>query len=218
VVVDAGKKAIVIFVPFRKHKNFKKIQDRLIKELEKKFSGQHVTFIAQRTILSKNYKRTTKGQLRPRSRTLTAVHEAILEDIVYPTALVGKRWRYTVDGQTSLKVFLDPKDVKEVDYKLKTFEKVYTKLTNKAVSVRPVPSLCCCLLFATLSNWIPCSHITTTHLYYIDTHNTHAHTVLLPRGVVLRNEYKRNNGIYKYKRRKKKRKTRATSSQAVLYF
>jgi len=43
-------------------------------------SGSHVVVIAQRTILGKSYARATqtKGP-RPRSRTLTAVQEAILE-------------------------------------------------------------------------------------------------------------------------------------------
>jgi hypothetical protein len=46
------------------------------------FSGRHVVFIAQRTILPKSCNRSAsqKGP-RPRSRTLTAVHEAILEVI-----------------------------------------------------------------------------------------------------------------------------------------
>lgn len=48
-----GKKALVIFVPFRLHKRFQKIQARLVPELEKKFSGTPVVIIAQRTILSK---------------------------------------------------------------------------------------------------------------------------------------------------------------------
>ena len=125
-----GKKAIVVFVPFKHHKKFQKNQSRLIRELEKKFSGRHVVFIAQRTILSKNYKREAHGQMRHRSRTLTAVHAAILEDIVYPTQIVGQRLRVTKDKKL-MKVFLDPKDVKEIDHKLNTFSAVYKKLTNK---------------------------------------------------------------------------------------
>jgi len=128
-----GKKAIIIFVPFRQHKKFQKLQSRLIRELEKKFSGRHVVIVAQRTILSPAYNRSNPGQLRPRSRTLTAVHNSILDDIVYPTQIVGKRTRFRADGTRLLKVYLDPKDVKEVDYKLKTFSSVYKKLTNKSV-------------------------------------------------------------------------------------
>jgi small subunit ribosomal protein S7e len=127
----AGKKSVVVFVPFKQHGKFKKLQGRLVRELEKKL-GKLVVIIAQRTILSQNYKRKT-GQLRPRSRTLTAVHNAILDDLVYPTLIVGKRMRVKADGSRLIKVFLDPKDVKEVDTKLKTFQSVYKKLTNKNV-------------------------------------------------------------------------------------
>lgn len=130
---SANKKAVVIFVPYRLHKRFQKIQSRLIRELEKKFSGKHVCFVAQRTILSPQYQRQRPGQVRPRSRTLTSVHNNILEDIVYPTQIVGKRIRVRTDTTKLLKVYLDPKDVKEVDYKLKTFAAVYKKLTNKNV-------------------------------------------------------------------------------------
>ena len=56
--VAGGKKAIVIFVPYRLHKRFQKIQSRLIRELEKKFSGKHVSIVAQRTILSKQVSST----------------------------------------------------------------------------------------------------------------------------------------------------------------
>jgi len=130
---SANKKAIVVFVPYRQHKRYQKIQSRLIRELEKKFSGKHVCFIAQRTILSTQYQRLRPGQMRPRSRTLTSVHNAVLDDIVYPTQIVGKRIRVRTDGTKLLKVYLDPKDVKEVDFKLKTFSAVYKKLTNKNV-------------------------------------------------------------------------------------
>lgn len=76
-----------------------RIQARLIPEMEKKLSGKHVMFVAQRRILAKPAKTShIKKQPRPISRTLTAVHEAILNDIVYPTEIVGKRMRVRVDG------------------------------------------------------------------------------------------------------------------------
>ncbi|KAK2116178.1 40S ribosomal protein [Saguinus oedipus] len=46
--VDGGRKAIIIFVPVPQLKSFQKIQVRLVHELEKKFSGKHAVFIAQR--------------------------------------------------------------------------------------------------------------------------------------------------------------------------
>lgn len=62
------------------------LQTRLVRELEKKFSGRIVVIIGKRRILRQPLKKERIGkQKRPRSRTLTAVHDAILEDLVYPT-------------------------------------------------------------------------------------------------------------------------------------
>jgi len=130
--VGGGKKAVVIFVPFRLLKNYHKIQPRLVRELEKKFSGKHVVIIAQRRILRKPSKKNhKKQQKRPRSRTLTAVHDAILDDLVYPTEITGKRTRVKLDSSRLLKVHLDRKDQQNVEGKLDTFAAVYKKLTGK---------------------------------------------------------------------------------------
>mmetsp|Transcript_7661 Transcript_7661/g.18977 ORF Transcript_7661/g.18977 Transcript_7661/m.18977 type:complete len:193 (+) Transcript_7661:100-678(+) len=126
------RKAIVVYFPCRVWKSVQKIQGRLIRELEKKFSKRHVVFVANRTILDKNFRR--KGlKVRPRSRTLTAVHDSVLEDVVGPTEIVGRRTRVSVDGTKLLKIFLDPKDKdkENVDTKLETFAAVYRRLTNK---------------------------------------------------------------------------------------
>ena len=58
-------------VPYRLLKSFHKIQSRLVRELEKKFSGKDVVLIANRRIMAP----PTSGisNARPRSRTLSAV-------------------------------------------------------------------------------------------------------------------------------------------------
>lgn len=45
--ISGGKKAIILFVPVPQLKNFQKIQPRLVRELEKKFSGKHFVIVAQ---------------------------------------------------------------------------------------------------------------------------------------------------------------------------
>jgi small subunit ribosomal protein S7e len=78
--------------------------------------------------------RNTQTQKRPRSRTLTAVHEAILNDIVYPVEIVGKRVRTREDGSKLTKVILDEKERGGVDHRLDTYSEVYRKITGRAVS------------------------------------------------------------------------------------
>ena len=75
-----------------------------VRELEKKFSDKHVLFVGQRRILKKPTRNARVGQKRPMSRTLTMVHEKLLEDLVYPTEIVGKRTRFRVDGSRLIKV------------------------------------------------------------------------------------------------------------------
>jgi hypothetical protein len=64
-----------------------------------------VIIIAERRIQRKESRNSRQhSQKRPVSRTLTAVHEAILDDIVFPTEIVGKRTRVRLDGSKLLKV------------------------------------------------------------------------------------------------------------------
>lgn len=78
----------------------------LTRELEKKFSDRHVVFIGQRRMMRKPNRGTKQKQQRPRSRTLKEVHERILEDLVYPTEITGKRIRYHTDGSKVMKVYV----------------------------------------------------------------------------------------------------------------
>lgn len=133
VSVNQNKKALVIFVPYIFRLRFQKIQVRLTRELAKKYGGFDVVFVAERVILPRSYVRRKGNQNRPRSRTLSAVHEAVLDDICYPTQIVGKRTRISTDGRRVLKVYLDPKDVAMCEEKRDTFAAVYKKFCNKTV-------------------------------------------------------------------------------------
>ncbi|PSR89065.1 40S ribosomal protein [Actinidia chinensis var. chinensis] len=129
--VSGNRKAVVIHVPFRLRKAFRKIHIRLVRELGKKFSAKDVILVATRRI-TRPPKKGSAVQ-RPRSRTLTAVHEAMLEDIVVPAEIVGKHVRYRIDGSKIMKVFLDPKERNNTEYKLNTYASVYRKLSGKDV-------------------------------------------------------------------------------------
>ena len=72
-------------------------------------------------------------EVRPRSRTLTSIHESILDDIVAPLQIGGKRTRMAADSTKMLKVILDVKEKERdsIQEKLDTFSAAYLKLTNK---------------------------------------------------------------------------------------
>eukprot|EP01053_Blabericola_migrator_P009860 Blabericola_migrator_1__9859@NODE_542_length_7732_cov_201_153033_g409_i0_p5_GENE_NODE_542_length_7732_cov_201_153033_g409_i0NODE_542_length_7732_cov_201_153033_g409_i0_p5_ORF_typecomplete_len200_score43_15Ribosomal_S7e/PF01251_18/8_5e55_NODE_542_length_7732_cov_201_153033_g409_i025603159 len=131
-VPETGKKALVVFVPYVVYKNtVRPQQQRIINELEKK-TKKHVCLMTIRSIMKPNTSRAGL-KVRPRSRTLTAVHDAMLTDLVAPTEIVGRRTRVAVDGHKLYKVYLDPKDrTKEsLEEKLPTFGAVYQALTCK---------------------------------------------------------------------------------------
>jgi len=142
--VGSGRKAIVIFVPVPLLPAWHKIQQRLTRELEKKFSERHVLIVASRRILPRpkrsNRSRTNQKQKRPRSRTLKAVHEAIMTDLVYPVEIVGRRILQREDGSQILKIILDEKERQSVDYRLDTYKEVYKRLTGTNVNFEfPLP-------------------------------------------------------------------------------
>merc|ERR1711865_688497 len=67
--VNNSTAAIVVFVPYRLRELFRKNQVRLVCELEKKFSGQHVVLVAQRKIQDR---RSTPTARPPRARSALA--------------------------------------------------------------------------------------------------------------------------------------------------
>jgi hypothetical protein len=111
--------------------------------LSTQFSDRHVVFLAQRRMLRKPTRHSRVKQQRPRSRTLTVVHEKILEDLVFPSEITGKRTRVSTDGSKLTRVFLDAKDSNLLEYKLDSFASVYRRLTGKDVHLWVLARLAC---------------------------------------------------------------------------
>ena len=94
-----------------------------------------MVLIAERTMMDGRVwaRRVDTNGVRPRSRTLKAVQEALLDDLVYPADIAGKRTR-VAGGKRVLKVILTQKEKTALTDKLDSLRAVYTKLTNKAVA------------------------------------------------------------------------------------
>lgn len=127
VKINKTKKALVVFVPERQVNTWKRVHVRVVRELEKKFSGHHVLIVGKRVAL----KKPSVLSRRPRRRTLSAVHEELLSDVTFPVEVVGKRIRTKVDGSTHQRVQLDAKEKTNYEGKLHTFSVVYRMLTGK---------------------------------------------------------------------------------------
>ena len=96
------KPVYLVYVPYPCLKVVHKLHKKLVPELENKLKAQ-VLVVAKRTIESK-WLKTHKTQKRPYSRTLTAVHDAVLEDLLQPANLIGRRIRHRLDGSTVTKM------------------------------------------------------------------------------------------------------------------
>lgn len=128
-----NKNAMIIFYPLRFLMLIRKIQNTLIAELEKRHSGAVVVLVAQRKIAQRPQD-VYKLQKVQRSRTSTAVFESILNDLIYPLDVVGRRWRYRADGSKVMKVFLDARNRKKIEARLPVITNVYKQLTHRGVS------------------------------------------------------------------------------------
>uniref|UniRef100_A0A3B5KL75 40S ribosomal protein S7 n=1 Tax=Xiphophorus couchianus TaxID=32473 RepID=A0A3B5KL75_9TELE len=88
-------------------------------KLRPRLPSEFVTFINECTIKKMTEKQTSS---HPPSRTLTSVHDAILEDLVFPSEIVGKRIRVKLDSSRLIKVHLDKAQQNNVEHKVKKLD------------------------------------------------------------------------------------------------
>jgi len=127
-----SKPVYVVYVPYPCLKVIQKLHKKLVPELEAKLKAQ-VLIVAKRTIQSK-WLKTHKTQKRPNSRTLTAVHDAVLEDLLQPANVIGRRIRHRIDGTSVQKIILDQNDKDLIEDKLDAIAYVYKKISTKDIT------------------------------------------------------------------------------------
>lgn len=142
---------LLVKLPFRSLGAFRKVGKQVIDHLEAKFKWP-VVLAANRTIISTRGKYWKiicfnalysvsnnflaihhASQKRPRSRTLKAVHQALLDDIVAPSAITGRTVRVATNGKRTEKIFLDPLDRELMEPRLEAMSHAYAKLTTHNV-------------------------------------------------------------------------------------
>ena len=127
------KKALVILYPLRYLMLVRKVQKTVIGELEKRFAGRVVTFVAQRKVTRRPGSVYGIQEVQ-RSTTRTVVNENVLGDLLYPSEVVGKRWRFRTDGSRVMKVYLDSRDKKKMGARLALIAAIYKKLSMRKVT------------------------------------------------------------------------------------
>jgi len=127
----AEEQYIMIRIPFRSLLAYRKVANKVIEHLEQKFK-KTVVIVANRTIISPHAV-MHPTQKRPRSRTLKAVHKAILDDIVQPSSVTGRQVRVTVEGRHIEKIFMDPMDRDAMEHRLDALSDAYKSLTTHSV-------------------------------------------------------------------------------------
>jgi len=88
--------------------------------------------LAQRTMI---HKQSDYNQKIPNSRTLTAVYDSILDDLIMPAEVIGKRIRVSSNGKSLHKVYLDIETQKYLGERKELIEYLYKELTDRKLEL-----------------------------------------------------------------------------------
>ncbi|OHT09229.1 40S ribosomal protein S7 [Tritrichomonas foetus] len=130
VTVD-GLRVVIITVPYKQINAYRQLQGFLVPELEKKVENSQIVIVGKRRAFPKNPESGRRYvAIRPTGRTLRNVNESLLDDVVYPTAIVGKRIHYDLKGGQTTHIILDQHDRTRVEERLNGFAIAYNRLTG----------------------------------------------------------------------------------------
>ena len=124
-------KALVIYLPFPYLKDHKQAVNKIINEVQTK-TGSYAFVVAKRTVISKW---SDYNQKIPKNRTLADVCDAILEDLLAPGQIIGRRMRVRLNGTHLYKIHVSEESRPYLQDKVETITQIYHALTNRKVAI-----------------------------------------------------------------------------------
>ena len=134
VALESNKHCYLVQVECSSEKDLKKVNQLLVKKFEEHFSTPVVIIPAKKRINGNLYQKY-QGTKVPRDRTLSAVFDAYLDDLVFPATIVGKRIRFPKGKVRHFKVLIDNIDKEVIEYKVPSITACYKALTNRDLQV-----------------------------------------------------------------------------------
>jgi small subunit ribosomal protein S7e len=126
-----GITILIVTVPYKQISAFQALQSVIVPDLEKKLGNVQIVVVGKRRAFPKTpaHKRRYEA-VRSNGRTLRSVQEGLLNDVCYPTSIVGKRIHYDLKGKQKTLVLLDPHDRTRVEERLAGFGAAFKRLTG----------------------------------------------------------------------------------------
>jgi small subunit ribosomal protein S7e len=138
--VEGNKTTVLININDSGIKNLQNVHQDLVLLLEKSLGKPVLLIPLRKTVDGKKFRKFI-GKKVPRTKTLSFVQDNILEDLLYPATIIGKRTRYPRGQRKQLKVFVDSVDKDYVNYKNREICLGYRSLTGCELSI-DFPSAC----------------------------------------------------------------------------
>jgi small subunit ribosomal protein S7e len=131
---DAQKTARVpiVSVPSKQIAAYHTVNAYLVPELEKELGAAQAVIVAKRRAFPKPLVRGRDYRaIRATGRTLRSVQEALLDDIVYPTAILCRRTHCDPAGRQTQYVLPDAHDKTRADERIAGVGVAYTRLAGR---------------------------------------------------------------------------------------
>ena len=131
---EDGKQFLLVNVNEAGAKNLQKVHVELVKSLESTSGKPCLVIPSRKTVDGKKF-RNFFGKKVPRTKTLTYTRELLLEDLLFPATIVGKRTRYPRGQQKQLKVLIDSVDKDTISSKTTPICVAHKSLTGHELSL-----------------------------------------------------------------------------------